>query len=360
METIYIDSILKEIDIIKNIPHCIETIYIGGGTPSVLSYKALEKLLKALLDNFKIAKAFEFSIEINPATIDKEKIKLMKEFQINRISVGVQSFNKGELKILGRIHTAEDSIDTVENLAAEGFENISIDLIYGIPGQSIESWQKSLETAIKLSIKHFSAYELSLQEGTELERDIKFGRLRLLKDEEVADMYEIAFDFAETREFLKYEISNFAIQGFECKHNIAYWKRKPYIGIGPSAHSFVDRKRFHNPANLSVYVKALSENKTAWVLDSTLTSIEELKEKIFLGLRMKEGIFIYDKHLFDLFEEFESQGLIFKKYPAVNLTNKGMLLSNEIFARVLLHIENCPVCKQGLTNPSVQLEPLPH
>ncbi len=335
LEKLYITAVIKEIELTSLYPHSLKTLYIGGGTPSCLSITALKRLLCGLLSSYKLKSDIEFSVELNPATVDEKKLKLMKYYGVNRLSIGVQSFNDEELSVLGRLHTSDEAHQTVKLALKAGFENISIDLIYGIPGQTLKSWRQTLNRAVNMDIKHISAYELNVEKNIPL----------LPSEQNIVEMYEYATEFLETKGFKKYEISNFARTGFQCKHNIAYWSLKPYFGIGPGAHSFIDKKRFHNP-DLFAYSKTLSQGKYAWINDSIVDSIERLKERIFLGLRMKKGVSLKQRCLIEFFKDFENLGLAKISNNRVSLTNRGMLVSNEVFARVLLHIENCPACKQ--------------
>ncbi|MEN2995227.1 MAG: radical SAM family heme chaperone HemW [Thermodesulfovibrio sp.] len=346
IERLYIKALLKEIEIVKEIPHIVETIYIGGGTPSCLSIQGLERILSSLRKNFKTAYDLEFSIEINPKTINMQKLCLMRDFGVNRLSIGVQSFNDKELLFLGRIHNSKDAVKTVELALNQGFRNISIDLIYGIPFQTLKSWYETLNKAVNINVVHISLYELSVEHNTQLENELKSKRFSLPSEDEVIAMYYFATEFLESMEFNKYEISNFAKDGFQCRHNIFYWVRMPYLGLGPSAHSFIDNKRFHNPSDLISYAKSLLNGKSGWIYDYSVDNIEKLKEKIFLGLRMKDGIILEKKCLIDFLKIFEQEQLIILSGNKVRLTDKGMTVSNEIFVQVLLHIENCPVCKQ--------------
>jgi len=346
LELFYLDAFIKEIELTKNIDHHIKTIYIGGGTPSCLSIKTLERILSALMKNYKIQENAEFSVEVNPSTVSIEKLNLLKEFGVNRISIGIQSFFDNELKILGRIHNYKDALKTIESVINEGFENISIDLIYGIPYQTITNFINSIKIATSFAIKHISLYELSIERGTQLEKDIKKGKINLLNENDIEKMYLTASEYLENKGFQKYEISNFAYKGFECKHNLAYWTRSPYLGLGPSAHSFIGNKRFHNPSNIFSYAKIKDKNRTLWIEDYFVTPFDELKERIFLGMRIKEGITVKSPCLIEFFMEFYNEGLIELKDNRVKLTDKGMLVSNEIFVQVISHIENCPVCKQ--------------
>lgn len=346
LEKLYIKALLKEIEIAKQLPHLLKTIYIGGGTPSCLSIHGLKKLLSSLRESFKIASELEFSIEINPKTVSGEKLDLLKDYGINRLSIGVQSFNDKELLFLGRIHNAQDAVRTVEIALEKGFENISIDLIYGIPGQTLKGWEESLHIAVNMHIRHISLYELSIEKNTPIREEILKGKFLLPSEDDITGMYEFATDFLREKGFIKYEISNFAKRGFECKHNITYWLRMPYLGLGPSAHSFIDRKRFHNPSDLFAYSESLQSGELAWIEDYRVDELEELREKIFLGLRMTEGITITQKCLLEFMKNFEREKLLTFSENRVKLTERGMLVSNEIFALVLSHIDSCPVCKQ--------------
>ena len=346
LESLYVEALVKEIEITKKIDHHIKTIYIGGGTPSCLSIKALEKILSALIENYKIQENVEFSIEVNPSTVSTEKLNLFREFGVNRISIGIQSFFDNELKILGRLHNHKDAFKVLKTVINSGFENVSVDLIYGIPYQTITNFINSIKIATSFSIKHISLYELSIEKGTQLEKDLKKGKINILNENDIEKMYLTVSEYLENKGFQKYEISNFAYKGFECKHNLAYWMRIPYLGLGPSAHSFMFNKRFHNPSNIISYAKIKEKNRTVWIEDYIVTPHDEIKEKIFLGMRMKKGLTIKNPCLIEFFMEFYNEGLIELKDNRVKLTDKGMLVSNEIFVQVISHIENCPVCKQ--------------
>lgn len=347
IESLYLKLILKEMELTKEFSHLLETLYIGGGTPSCLSIESLEKLFVSLRENFKTKNDIEFSIEINPATVDKEKLNLMRSYGINRLSIGVQSLNDRELSFLGRIHSSDDALKTVDLAVNEGFDNISIDLIYGIPGQILKSWKTTLNKLVTRDIQHISCYELSIDRHTKIAKELDSGNFFLPPEDETVAMYEFATEFLESRGFKKYEISNFAQPGFQCRHNINYWSAVPYLGIGPSAHSFIDRKRFHNPSNLFSYAEHLINGKLAWINDYTVDKTEELKERVFLGLRMKDGVILTNPCIIEMLGSPEYKKLISISGNRVRLTDKGMILSNEIFAQVLLHIENCPACKQG-------------
>ncbi len=346
-EELYIKAILKEMELTAKIPHELKTIYIGGGTPSCLSSEGLSKLINGLKLNYKICHNAEFSMEINPGTIDNTKLSVIKDLGINRISIGVQSFRDNELRTVGRIHNSKEALDAVNFALNKKFLNVSIDLIYGIPFQRVEDWIENLKIALSFEIKHISIYELTIEEKTKLYEEIMQGKLKLPDENEIVEMYISATEFLSANGLKKYEISNFAKKGFECQHNLSYWNRKSYLGIGPSAHSFIADKRFHNPADLFTYSEALLDNQLAWIDDYVLNRVETLKERVFLGLRKRQGIIVKRKCLLKIFEDFQNEELVKIIGNNVRLTDKGMLISNEIFERVLSHIENCPVCKRG-------------
>ncbi|GAB6184333.1 radical SAM family heme chaperone HemW [Thermodesulfovibrio hydrogeniphilus] len=334
-------------ELTAKIPHELKTIYIGGGTPSCLSSEGLSKLINGLKLNYKVCHNAEFSMELNPGTIDNTKLSVIKDLGVNRISIGVQSFRDNELRTLGRIHNSKEALDAVNFALNKEFLNVSIDLIYGIPFQRVEDWIENLKIALSFEIKHISIYELTIEEKTKLYEEIMQGKLKMPDENEIVEMYISATEFLEANGLKKYEISNFAKKGFECQHNLSYWNRKSYLGIGPSAHSFIADKRFHNPADLFSYSKALLDNQLAWIDDYVVNRAETLKERVFLGLRKRQGIIVKRKCLLKIFKDFQNEQLVKIIGNNVRLTDKGMLISNEIFERVLLHIENCPVCKQG-------------
>lgn len=341
----YLSALLNEMELTSQIHHKIETIYIGGGTPSCLNVREMEKIFEFLIKKYSISDNIEFTVEVNPGTIDREKVSLFKSFGVNRISIGVQSFIDSELIFLGRIHTCDEAKKTIDLVLNSGIDNVSIDLIYGIPGQGVDNLLYSLDIASRLDIKHISIYELSIEKNTYFEKELNQKSLSLLDDELIITMYLEATEFLEKRDFLKYEISNFAKRYYECRHNINYWFKKPYLGLGPSASSYLNGKRFHNPFDISEYAEHLKIKKLPWIIDCELNTLEDFVESIILGLRMKEGLSVKNPCMIEFFRELEKLDLAKVCESRVSLTDKGMLLSNEIFVKVILHIENCSFCK---------------
>jgi oxygen-independent coproporphyrinogen-3 oxidase len=372
----YIEALKKEIG---NIP-CntqLSTFFIGGGTPTVLSAALLSDLINNIFTHFDFTENYEATIEANPGTIDAEKLNALRSAGMNRISIGIQSFHDDELAFLGRSHNSNEAEEAVYLARDAGFENIGIDLIYGIPGQTQSSWKQTLENAVRLKPEHISTYELTVEEGTVLYEYLKnpaasrcnasrqqdtgpFFKERDFPDnvkpdeEKIISMYEYAIDYLTSGGYIHYEISNFALPDHFCKHNLNYWDRGEYYGAGPGAHSFINGKRFFNTDNLDDYLKALSDNKSPVKGTENIFEDKALTEAIFLGLRKTEGINLkafserYKKDMLQYYskeiEELQSEGLIeFTGSNGLNslallncslkLTRKGILLSNEIFTK---------------------------
>jgi oxygen-independent coproporphyrinogen-3 oxidase len=302
------------------------TVYVGGGTPSVLSESQLCRMLEALSSYIANCRGAvtEFTVEANPESLNAQKLKVLKAHGVNRLSIGVQSFDDKVLEILGRVHNSARAVESYELAKNAGFDNVNIDLIFGIPGQTQQSFLASLESAVCLGARHISAYSLSIEDGT------KFSALGLKKDEEQdAQMYETAMDFLKSRGFHHYEISNFAIPGFECKHNVNYWNNGQYRGFGAGAVSHIKGRRISNTCDIKEYV---SGNYTAG--QEELPPDKKLSEGIMLGLRMIDGIFLeneimakYASRIARLVED----GLVEKKGNVVKLTGKGTMLADCVF-----------------------------
>jgi oxygen-independent coproporphyrinogen-3 oxidase len=346
----YIAALKKEI---SGIPagSPLSTLFIGGGTPTALSTKVVSDLADHVFDHFDFASDYEATIEANPGTVDRAKLAALRTVGINRLSIGVQSFNNEELAVLGRMHSSEEAVQAVELARDAGFENVGIDLIYGIPGQDMISWKKNLEKAVALHPRHISAYELTVEEGTVLagllKPEQKGGTVKLLEEEIIIEMYKYTIDYLTSNGYVQYEISNFAEPEFLCRHNLNYWDRGEYFGAGLGAHSFTGSRRFHNTADLDEYINKLSENRDAVRGSEFINKEKALSEAIFLGLRKTTGINlkmiskaldtdILSTHL-RVIHELQQAGLVefdIKK-SHLRLTDKGRLLSNEVFERFL-------------------------
>lgn len=267
----------------------IRTVYFGGGTPSILQISQLKQITESIRQNFIIENDAEMTIEANPEQLTSEYCRNLKILGFNRISIGIQSFHDDILQFLGRKHTAKEALQAVENAHNAGFDNISIDLIYGVNERDNTQWRNELDTAFALPIRHFSAYALTVEENSLLYRRISQHR-DVEPDEDLASVqYEILTEAVAKSQFEQYEISNFAIKGWESKHNSAYWHRVPYLGLGASAHSFDGTHRSWNAPTLSGYFAQLEQRKPFHERE-TLTDIDRYNEFILLGLRTASGI----------------------------------------------------------------------
>ncbi len=317
----------------------IQSLYFGGGTPSVVELNYLEEIVNQVKSTFSFENNCEITIEINPATVDLEYLKGLKQIGFNRLSIGVQSFDDKMLKILGRVHGSNDATDTVKNALAEGFENISIDLIYGLPEQTLEQWRETLKKAVSLNIKHISLYGLKIEAGTPFYSDTPKN---LPDDELCADMYKAAVEKLTNNGFEHYEISNFAKKSFESKHNLTYWNNQEYFGFGLGAHGYIEGERYSNTVDFEEYLK--KDDKIAY--KEKLSEQKIIEEAIFLGLRLRQGIDIEEfKKLYD-FDLIKNHKTTIDKYldyrfmtienGCLKLTIDGVLLSNSILADFII------------------------
>ena len=304
----------------------IDTIYLGGGTPSLLNHR-LVPLLKAVYENFKVLDNAEITLELNPADNVLEILQNAKAAGVNRISIGAQSGDDAELSLLGRRHTASDTVNAVRVARELGFNNISLDLMLGLPNSNTETFKKSLDFVLSLSPKHISAYILKIEENTRFFK--KKDTLNLPDDDSICDQYLLMCDTLEKASFCHYEISNFAKNSFESRHNLKYWNCEEYLGIGPSAHSFLDGKRFYYPRDLKQFIKGNTP-----IPDG---DGGDLEEQIMLALRLKKGIKTdtLSPKAIKKCEIFANNGLGVLKDNLFSLTDQGMLLSNTIISEIL-------------------------
>lgn len=340
---------------VKSIPADVplKTLYIGGGTPTSLSTAALSEILTCIFQHFSFDDAYEATIEANPGTVKGEKLRVIRSSGINRISIGIQSFQDEDLRCLGRIHSSQDAGRAVSLARSAGFENIGLDLIYAIPGQKIRAWKDSLQKALRLGPHHISVYELSVEKGTELRSAVRSGKQKMPHEEEVIAMYEYARDYLLCEGYLQYEISNFALAGYQCRHNLNYWNRGEYYGAGLGAHSHIGGRRCMNPDDLHEYIKGDAGAGNPLLEAEYKEERGALSEALFLGLRKTEGIEIEALHKqygHDVLQRFKREiddlqeaGLIevkpsdmaSRRGPFLRLTRRGMILSNEVFLKFL-------------------------
>ena len=343
----YVNSVKKEISLYELSKYNITTIYIGGGTPSYIDSKYIKEILdlskEKLKGNETKFEDIEITIEVNPGTVTENKIKDYKEAGINRISIGLQSTNDSLLKEIGRIHTYQEFLDTYNTIRKNDFNNINVDLMIGLPNQSILDIKDSLEKIVDLDPTHISVYSLIVEEGTKIEKLLEDGKIELPDEELERRMYWYVKDFLELKGYNQYEISNFSKKGKESKHNFNCWNQEQYIGIGAAAHSYINDTRFSNISNLEEYIKNIKEgniekNRT---IEEKQTIEDKKNEFMMLGFRKIEGvdiakfkekfvdnpIFLYKNKLNKLVEE----GLVEIDLNNIKLTNKGLDLANQVF-----------------------------
>jgi oxygen-independent coproporphyrinogen-3 oxidase len=313
----------------------LRSVYIGGGTPTLLSDKCFVQLFRCLKDNYNFSSDIEITVEANPGTIHGSKIDEIISLGVNRLSLGVQSFNNNELKILGRIHDSEDASRSIETIKIAGMKDFSIDLMYGIPGQTMDSWQDSISKAVKLSPAHISSYELTPEEHTPFFKLLETHKISIPDEELVLEMYNHAIDYLAGFAYEHYEISNFALPEFKCIHNLNYWNRGEYIGAGAGAHSFIDKMRSGNIKDINAYIEQLNNGVIPETESIKLTSEETLKEFIFLGLRKTQGINISKSqenglNIIDASETLINEGLVEIAKDCLRLTRKGIVISNTV------------------------------
>jgi oxygen-independent coproporphyrinogen III oxidase len=344
----YVNALIKEIsNSSKNqkpkTKNQIDTIYFGGGTPSLLQPKQLEKILDSVCKKFSVDDTAEITMEMNPATVTFETLKNYKSLGISRASFGAQTFDDTELKRLGRRHTANDVRETIELLRNAKYENVSFDLIAGLPRQTLKDWERNLTEALNLNPEHISLYLLEIHEGTPLAEQIRSERQPLPDEDLAGEMYDLMQAKLAEQNYLQYEISNFARAGFQSKHNLKYWQFAPYFSFGVSAHSFDGNNlRWANERDTFAYVKKIENDETPIAEKTVLDENTRRAEYAFLRLRLNEGIDLIDyknKFGIDLVKEYEEDlarlqeaGLIELTENNLRLSKKGMLYSNEVFS----------------------------
>jgi oxygen-independent coproporphyrinogen-3 oxidase len=341
----YVRALASEIESwgVVDPPEPVDTIYFGGGTPSLLSPGQLETLLNAVYERFKLAPNAEVTMEINPGTVKKETLAAFRSLGVNRASFGAQTFDDNELARLGRSHSTEDTRRTFHHLREAGFRNVSFDLIAGLPGQTMAGWRRNLDESFALGPEHLSFYLLEVHQGTPLANHIKIG-LQPRPDEDLAaEMYEVMLDRAVAAGYEHYEISNLCLPGLQSRHNTKYWTGAPYYGFGCSAHSYDGEfRRWANERELTKYMEMVEQSRSAIATQTQLSETDRQAEAVFLGLRMMEGFSFEEyqqlfgsdlraKHANDL-TRFREAGLIECNGDLLKLTRAGALLSNEVFA----------------------------
>ncbi|WP_179395529.1 radical SAM family heme chaperone HemW [Lacticaseibacillus absianus] len=344
----YIDMLIREMHLVmaSHPDEPIETVYVGGGTPTTLSPAQLERLITAIRRELHFSQG-EFTFEANPNDLlTRDKLAVMRDNGVNRLSIGVQSFDDAILKRIGRTHQAADVYRAIDNARQVGFENLSIDLIFRLPGQSRTNFLQSLHQALALDLPHYSTYSLILEKKTIFYNLMRKGRLQLPSQDVEADMYQDAIDLMAANGRAQYEIANFAKPGFQCQHNLLYWRNDKYFGFGAGAFGYVGRDRYHNFGPIQQYLAPLHANKVP-VIEHHLVPLEEqIEEEMFLGLRTREGVSRarfaarYQLQIEDVYGDLiaalKAQQLMIERDGHLILTNQGMFLGNEVFQQFLI------------------------
>jgi oxygen-independent coproporphyrinogen-3 oxidase len=328
----FLDAVLLDLDRrLQTISSCrIETIFFGGGTPSALSMKQLEFLLSGLHRRLDLSGLREWTLEMNPATVSLEKARMLNEFGVNRISMGVQSWDPGILIQLGRVHSSPQAERSYHILREAGFTNVNLDLIFGIPGQSVETWEQSLEKTISLAPEHISAYCLTYEEDTEFFRRHQRGEMRQ-DTEQDARLFELTMERLGSGGYRQYEISNYANPGYECLHNLAYWRGQDYLGLGPSAFSTIGEKRWQNTPETSRYIEQLQAGGEPVHFTEKITGRIRRAEAIAFGLRTSIGV--PESAMSNWSEELDAlrgEGYLEEENSHLRLTAKGRMVADAI------------------------------
>ncbi|WP_270332278.1 radical SAM family heme chaperone HemW [Streptococcus infantarius] len=339
----YLQALIREFesyDIKK-----LRTLYIGGGTPTSITAEQLEYLLTNLTKHLDLSVLEEFTIEANPGDLTEDKIEVLKHSAVNRVSLGVQAFNDKHLKQIGRSHNEAQIYSTISNLKEAGFHNISIDLIYALPGQTMEDVKENVAKAIALDIPHLSLYSLILEHHTVFMNKMRRGKLQLPKEDLEAEMFEYIISELEANGFEHYEISNFTKPGFESRHNLMYWDNAEYFGVGAGASGYLNGVRYRNRGPIQHYLKAVAQGN-ARLSEEKLTKDEMMEEELFLGLRKKTGVSIarfeekfglsFEERYGQIVRELCQQGLLVLDDKVVRMTKKGLFLGDTVAERFIL------------------------
>ena len=343
----FIDALLKEAsirkDYLENEP--VSTIYLGGGTPSVFSIKELETILNTLYKLFKVTDDCEITIELNPDDVLSGYLEGLKSHNINRISLGIQSWRDSDLKLMNRRHNSAQAVIALKETLAAGFENVTIDLIYGIPGMTLKEWESNLDFSFSFDIKHLSAYHLTFEEGTVFGKMLEKGMISEIDEDDSAAQFNLLVEKAESAGFIQYEISNFGKPGFFSIHNSNYWKQVSYLGLGPSAHSFNRYSRQWNVRDLKGYIKSVNAGKSFFESEE-LDTKTRFNEYIMTSLRTMWGIDLeyvegmFEKEGYDyvmnLAGKFKNYGLMKLEKKSLVLTNQGKLISDNIISEFMM------------------------
>jgi oxygen-independent coproporphyrinogen-3 oxidase len=343
-ENKYIKAVINEIKGYKEMlgdKYIVDTVFFGGGTPTIIKPSNLKRILDSINIIADIENDAEISMEANPNTLTDENLKQYREAGINRLSIGIQSLNDEILKKIGRIHNSTEALEAIDRAKKHGFENINADAMFNIPGQTTLDIDDTLSKIMERGVKHISFYSLKLEKGTPMYSMEQKKMITMPDEDEERNMYYKGRIVMEKNNFFQYEISNFAMNGYECKHNLKYWNQEEYIGIGPSAHSFMNSIRYSNPSDLKLYCKNIEENNLGRIIQEEMNEEELMFEYIMLRLRLTEGldsVEFKNKFNVDFNEKYKEQikyltenKLIEQNGNIVKLTQRGMDISNYVF-----------------------------
>lgn len=341
----YFDAVAKEIRLASLPERRVNTLYFGGGTPSLASSDNIRGLIEEIGQHFQFSEGAEITLEANPGSVPPAYLKSLRAAGVNRLSLGAQSLDDGELRFLGRTHSNADTIQAIGSARAAGFDNISLDFIYGIPERRPDTWELMLDGIAKLSVEHLSLYGLTLEDGTPLAAAVNRGEVAAPDPDASAVEYEEAVSILDRAGYRQYEISNWSLPGLASRHNLVYWQRGEYLGLGAAAHSYIENRRFSNTADLDDYLGALVCGRIPRLAEEIIDPETALAEAVILGLRLNRGVSADDISQWfsiDLFSRFASEikeladlGLLDPGDGIIRLTNRGRLLGNEVFLRFL-------------------------
>jgi oxygen-independent coproporphyrinogen-3 oxidase len=344
-------GLLSELELGRQPERNVDSVYFGGGTPSLLTPGQIECLLDAVQAHFSVSSDAEVTLEVNPGTVSRGQLEDLGRAGVNRLNIGLQSIDDRNLDLLGRIHSAKVGIAAYRQARAAGFDNVGLDLIYALPGQQVPAWNRELAQVVDLCPEHLSCYTLTIEPGTDLARQVEMGRLTPLNDQTVGDLFLATVDFLEAHDYHHYEISNFArrkageVRDCRSRHNRKYWNFIPYLGFGPSAHSFEDQMRWWNHATLNDYLSALEAGISPAAGGETLTPEQQMIETIYLGLRQADGLDLkafavrFGTERLALLEpqlaRLGQEGLVERSALRVRLTRQGMCFMDSVVGRLL-------------------------
>jgi oxygen-independent coproporphyrinogen-3 oxidase len=339
----YLDALRREMRLARRVCH---TLYVGGGTPTILPASDLAALIESARQTFGLGPDAEVTVEANPGTVDAASLRQLGKAGVCRLSLGVQSLDDGMLRLLGRIHTAEQAHLAVRDARAAGFDNLSLDLIFGLPGQTLAQWQEDVRRVLDLSPEHLSLYALTVEENTPLAASIEAGELRAPDDDLAAEMYAWAEEMLAEARLVHYEISNWALPGHACQHNLIYWRNEPYVGLGAAAHSWYDGVRRSNLRVPGEYIDVLRAGRSPIDEEEAIDPALEMGETMMMGLRLLEegvsfarftrrfGVSMDDVYRSQI-EGLITRGLLARTPDRIHLTKRGHLLGNQVFAEFL-------------------------